>query len=220
MQVYHAFFLINLAACSGEYPLFSSSCNRRFGGAIVETLIYLPAGTCPITCVCMYMYVCMVNTFSRVWINRVWMPTLMIVVAAEQGKYVFPVPARVWEFGLVRKVRPSRPAPAHPFSTLWLNLVLTHGFSPAFLDGVHVIYRQPPTTVSLELTRPHDNKCVPMAFTAESPPTQGASNPQNSSSNGCSFSGFTMDQFLCASFFPNPLTVCSADWSPEWSTSR
>ena len=38
MQVYHAFFF-NLAACSGEYSLFSVLCNRRFGGgAIVEAL--------------------------------------------------------------------------------------------------------------------------------------------------------------------------------------
>ena len=41
-----------------------------------------------------------------------------------------PVPIRAWEFGLTRCVRPSRPAPTCSFSTLRLNLVLTHGFLP------------------------------------------------------------------------------------------
>ena len=36
------------------------------------------------------MYVCMVITYSRVWINRVRLPILL--VAAEQGKLIFPCP--------------------------------------------------------------------------------------------------------------------------------
>ena len=31
----------------------------------------------------------MVSYFSRVWINRVWLP-ILLVVTAEQGKYFFP----------------------------------------------------------------------------------------------------------------------------------
>ena len=57
----------------------------------------------------------------------------------------FPVPARAWEFGLARRVRPSRPASACSFSTLRLNLVLTHGIPPAFRGDVHSFI--PPTAI-------------------------------------------------------------------------
>ena len=36
----------------------------------------------------------------------------------------YPVPVRAWEFGLARRVQPSRPASACSFSILRLNLVL------------------------------------------------------------------------------------------------
>ena len=48
-----------------------------------------------------------------------------------------------WEFGLARRVRPSRPASGCSFSTLRLNLVLTHhgdGIPPIFRGGVHYYY--------------------------------------------------------------------------------
>ena len=51
----------------------------------------------------------------------------------------FPVSVRAWEFGLVRRVRPSRPAPACSFSTLRMNLVLTHGILPDFRGGGHLV---------------------------------------------------------------------------------
>ena len=51
-----------------------------------------------------------------------------------------------------------------------LNLVLTYGIPPEFRGGVHyetaIRHR-----VSLEFTG--SRNCVPMAFTAESPPAQG-----------------------------------------------
>ena len=43
------------------------------------------------------MYVCMVITYSRVWINRVRLPILLW--SAEQGKLIFPCPRaclRIW----------------------------------------------------------------------------------------------------------------------------
>ena len=52
--------------------------------------------------------------------------------------YFFPVPIRALEFGLARRAQPSRPTPAGSFSTLRLNLVVTHGVPPAFRDGVIV----------------------------------------------------------------------------------
>ena len=56
----------------------------------------------------------------------------------NRGKIVFPLHAR--KFGLAIQVGPSRPTAAvFSLSTLrLLNLVLTHGIPPAFLDGVHL----------------------------------------------------------------------------------
>ena len=49
----------------------------------------------------------------------------------------------------MRQVWPSHPATPWSFSTLSLNLVLTHGIPPDFRGGVHIImYRQPPSSQS------------------------------------------------------------------------
>ena len=50
----------------------------------------------------------------------------------------FPVPVRTGEFGLARRVWPSRPASVCSFSTLRLNLVLTRGIPPDFRGDVHL----------------------------------------------------------------------------------
>ena len=55
-----------------------------------------------------------------------------------------PVPVRTWLFDFARRVRSSRPAQACLFSTLRLNLVLTHGIPPTFCHGVQ-FYHQPPS---------------------------------------------------------------------------
>ena len=76
------------------------------------------------------MYVCMVITYSRVWINRVRLPILLVV--SWTGKMnIAPVPVRAWEFGLARRVQPSRPASAcsSPYSG-WIWCLLT-GFLPS-----------------------------------------------------------------------------------------
>ena len=49
-----------------------------------------------------------------------------------------PLPVGAWDFGLARRVRPSRPASACSFSTLRLNLVLTRGIPPDFRGGAHL----------------------------------------------------------------------------------
>ena len=48
------------------------------------------------------------------------------------------VPVRALEFGLARRVQPSRPASACSCSILRLNLVLTRGIPPDFRGGVHL----------------------------------------------------------------------------------
>ena len=85
----------------------------------------------------------------------------------------FPVPVGAGEFGLARRVRPSRPASAFSFSILTLNLVLTYGIPPEFLGGVHLfIGTAIRHWVSPEFIGSPRN-CVTMVFTAETPPGQG-----------------------------------------------
>ena len=57
----------------------------------------------------------------------------------------FPVPVHACEFGLARRVRPPRLAPACSVFTLKLNLGLTRGIAPDFRDGVHSFI--PPTAI-------------------------------------------------------------------------
>ena len=57
-------------------------------------------------------------------------------------------------------------------SILRLNLVLTHGIPPAFSGGVYIYVK----TARRHWVSPEfigSRNCVPMAFTAESPPAQG-----------------------------------------------
>ena len=57
-------------------------------------------------------------------------------------------------------------------SILSLNLVLTYGIPPEFRSGVHLFI----CTAIRDRVSPEfivSRNCVPMAFTAESPPAQG-----------------------------------------------
>ena len=90
------------------------------------------------TSVCMYvcMYVYMVITYSRVWINRVRLPILLVV--SSTGKLIFPCPRacmRIWSREKGSAV-PSRVSLL--ISILRLNLVLTYGIPPEFRGGVHL----------------------------------------------------------------------------------
>ena len=68
-----------------------------------------------------------------------------------------------------RSIRPSRPASACSFSTLRLNLVITHEIPPDLRGGVRsfietaIHHRVSPEFIG-------SRYCVPMAFTAASPP--------------------------------------------------
>ena len=70
------------------------------------------------------MYVCMVITYHTTYSKNVDQPGK--VANPARGKLnmeneYFPVPIRAWEFGLARRVQPSRPASAYSFSILRLN---------------------------------------------------------------------------------------------------
>ena len=79
----------------------------------------------------------------------------------------FPVPVHAREFGLARRFRPSRPASAcsSPY-ILRLNLVL---ILPGFFTSSAAASTPSGQPRVCRATR----NCVPMAFTAESPPAQG-----------------------------------------------
>ena len=89
------------------------------------------------------MYVCMVIPYSRVWINRVRLPILLVV--SWTGKIIFPCPRaclRIWsrETGSAAPFRVSL-----LISILRLNLVLTYGIPPEFRGGVHLWNRHTPS---------------------------------------------------------------------------
>ena len=92
-----------------------------------------------------------------------------------------PLPVRAGEFSFATRVRSSRPASPCSFSTLRLNLVLTHVIPPDFRDGVHLLYRQPPSgqfrDYQVTQLRTDDIHCC-------EPRRHRASSPQGSSSNG------------------------------------
>ena len=91
--------------------------------------------------------------------------------SAEQGKLFFPCPRSCLRRG---SAAPSRASPLILHTQAESDwLVLTHGISPAFRDGVIVhLYRQPSSCQSL-LEFIGSRICGPMAFAAESAPAQG-----------------------------------------------
>ena len=104
---------------------------------------------------------CVVITFSRLGINRVWLPILLVVSSTGKTEFALSPRSRlrIWSHKLVSAV-PSRVSPLILHSTPRLNLVLTYGTplplsatasirtvmlhraSPEFIifDGVH--YRE------------------------------------------------------------------------------
>ena len=124
---------------------------------------------------CMYVYTSS-KVHSRPGINRVWVVLIQSCSwSAEQGKcWVFFLSPSVPEKLISRDGfgRP-RPASARLFSTLRLNLVLTHGMTPAFRDGVIVHLFIPSNLHRVSPESIGSRTCLSMAFTPESPPAQG-----------------------------------------------
>ena len=85
--------------------------------------------------------------------------------------------------------------------------MLTYGILPAFHDGVHILYRQPPSGLSL-LEFIGSRNCVTTAFNAECPLAQG----QQSSSqfhyiNGCYLFMFHHGPISMRLTFPIPTII-------------
>ena len=112
------------------------------------------------------IYVCMVGTFSRVWINRLWLP---ILSSTAKNKFSLSLSAPE---NLLSREGVGRPAPRVSL----LNL-RTRAESGAYSQNSSRFTRRHPfiytaiAMVSPEFIGSHD--VVSMAFTAESPPAQG-----------------------------------------------
>ena len=121
------------------------------------------------------MYVCMVITYRK----SMGQPGKVANPARGQLNREIeysPVPVRAREFGLARRVQPSRPVSACWFSILRSNLVLTHGILPDFCAASIYLFKPPYAIGS------------PIAYRWRSLPRvrrHSASSPQGSSSNGC-----------------------------------
>ena len=142
------------------------------------------------------LYVCSHIRIARVWINRVWLPILLVVSWTWKHEYL-PVRVRAWEFGLAKRVRQSRPAPACSSPYLgWIWCLLT-GFSPSSA-AASIIYFKPPYAIgSVPSLSSHA-----IAYRRRSLPRvrrHRASKPQGSSERVLPWQ-VTMDELICASF--------------------
>ena len=112
----------------------------------------------------------MVIAYSRVWINRVRLPILLARGQLNRENEYSPIPVRAWEFRLAGRVQPSRPTSSAFSSSYsdWIWCLLT-GFLPssaaASIYETAIRHRVSPEFIG-------SRNCVPMAFTAESPPAQ------------------------------------------------
>ena len=165
------------------------------------------------------MYVCMVIAYSRVWINRVRLPILLVVRTEKMNIPLSPyVPEK---FGLARRVQPSRPASACSFSLLQTE-------SGAYLrDSSRVPRRRP----FINIKPPYAIGSVPslsghaIAYRWRSLPRvrrHRASKPQGSSEQVLP-SQVTLDQLICASLSPTHywyevgmLKVPAMRWREWW----
>ena len=168
------------------------------GGAVIAYTILVI-----IIVVCMYVCICVVTHIARVWINRV-----IKVVDPARGQLNRKNDISLSPFApgnLVSRAGFGSPVPRQPAH------LHTQAESGAYLwDSSRVPRRRPSIylnrlrhRVSPEFIGSPRN-CVPMAFTAESPPAR-VSKPQGSSSKRVLPWQVTMDQSICASIFPHPL---------------
>ena len=116
-------------------------------------------------------YVCMVITYGKSMDQPGKVANPARGQLNRENEY-FPVRVRAWEFGLVRRVRQSRPASAcsSPYSG-WIWRLHT-GFLPISAAASIIIFK----TARRHWVSPEfigSRNCAPMAFTAESPPAQG-----------------------------------------------
>ena len=120
-------------------------------------------------------YVCMVTHIARVWINRVRLPVLHVV--GWTGKMNISLSAFVPEnlisldgFGSPVPRQPAHLRPSSPYSG-WIWYLLTEFLPSSAAASIYLIKTAIRHRVSPEFIG--SRNCVPMAFTAESPPARG-----------------------------------------------
>ena len=131
-------------------PAHSTSQRRHYHGKpACENLCEHTSGSTTVTATQIYIvdqrHNVLIGIFSRLWINRVWLPILLVVDCI--GKIVFSLSAFAPE-NLVSRGRLGHPVSwqqVHYLHSLRRNLVLTPGILSAFRDGVHIMRRQSPS---------------------------------------------------------------------------
>ena len=106
---------------------FGISVHRTVIRTVIRTVMYTNSTRT-------LLYVCMVITYSRVWINRIRLTMLLAV--SWTGKINIPLSSYVPE-NLVSRHGLFRPASACSLSIVRLNLVLTNGIPPDFRDFLY-----------------------------------------------------------------------------------
>ena len=153
------------------------------------------------------MYVCMYGHTIRQSVDQPGKVANPIRTQLKRENECFTVPVRAREFRLARLVRLSRPSSACSFSTLGLNLVLTHGIPPAFGGGIHSIF-VPPVAI-LGQSRVHEvmQMRTDGGHCRESAGTGPAVVLKVVPVKGAAFPRFAMDHLICASLFPHLLLI-------------
>ena len=152
----------------------------------------------------------MVIIYSRVWINRVRLPILLVV--SWTGKITSPLSPFAPK-NLVGRDGFGRPVlrqPAHSPHSGWIWCLLT-GFLPISAAASIYLFKPPYAIGSVPSLSGQT-----IAYRWRSLPRvrrHRASNPHGSSSNGCCFC-ITMDHLMCASLFPHPLLILV--WSMKY----
>ena len=133
----------------------------------------------------MYVYLCMFIIYSRVWINRVGLPILLVVSWTE--KMNISLSPYVSE-NLISRDGFSRPVqrhPAHSPHSGWIWCLLT-GFLPTSAAAFIYLFK-PPYAIE---SGPRSLSGHAIAYQWRSLPRvrrRRASSPQRSSSNGCCY---------------------------------
>ena len=72
------------------------------------------------------MCACMARTFSRKWINQVWLPIVLLMVSWREIMF-FSAPIRAWRSGLAGRIRPPPPPRStmdNLYTTAWLHFAM------------------------------------------------------------------------------------------------
>ena len=162
------FFLPNGVSLPCDHGLgFEHQFMREFN-SINEPKIHICSTCASLRSICL-LYVCI---YGHTYSKSTDQPGKVANPARVSWTGNFPVPVRAWEFCLARWVRQCRPASAcssRYSGWIWCSLTRFLPSSAAasiYIFKISIRHRASPEVIG-------SRNCVPMAFTAESPPAQG-----------------------------------------------